>query len=197
MRVSTASILKNTGRSWDDWVKVLNKAGAQHWTHQEIVAFVRKKYKLRPYWQQWVTLGYEVASGRRIEGQNLKGEYQVTATRVFPVDAKTLWSLISSPDGLRIWLRPMSDFVLQPKQMFEVEGGIFGQVRTMKANVRARLSWQETDWAKPTVLNVSVISRPGKKSILVFQHEALRTTRQREDMRAYWKARLTELLELC
>ena len=196
-RVTSASVEKGTGKSWDEWVKVLNKAGAKVWSHQEIVAHLKKKHKLTLWWQQGVAVGYEVATGKRIAGQNGKGEYSTVATRTFPLSARELWKLISSPDGLALWLKPMGDFMVKPKNEFEVEGGIFGEVRTMKAPERIRMTWQETDWPKASVLNVAVIPRDGKKSVLVFQHDGLRSARQREDLRAYWKARIEELLGVC
>ena len=93
-RVSSASVEKGTGRGWDEWIPLLTKAGALGWTHKEIVQFLKKKYKLSPWWQQGVTLGFEVATKRRIDGQNQKGEYNVTATRSIALEAKALWKLL-------------------------------------------------------------------------------------------------------
>lgn len=195
-KVSNASVLKGSGKGWDDWVKILTKAGATSWTHQETVAFLKAKHKLKPWWQQVVTVGFEVASGKRKEGQNLKGEYGVMASRTFPISAKALWKLMTSQEGLTTWLKPMGDFELKPKQQYEVEGGVFGEVRTMKANERARLTWREEEWSRATVLNLMLLGRTPKKSILVFQHDRLLSSRQREEMREYWKARIDELLAL-
>ncbi|MBX3022892.1 MAG: hypothetical protein KF799_14555 [Bdellovibrionales bacterium] len=194
-KVSTASVHKGTGRGWDEWVRLLNKAGAKNWTHQETVAFLKKKYKLTPWWQQGVTVGFEIAVGRRQEGQNLKGEFGVMASRTFPLGVKALWKFVTSDRGIALWLKPMGDFELKPKQQFEVEGGIFGEVRTMKTFERARLTWREEEWARATVLNLMFLPRTESKSILVFQHDRLFSARQREEMRSYWKARIEELLK--
>ena len=51
------------------------------WTHGEIVAFLKVRYKLRPWWQQGVASGFEIATGRRVDGQNTKGLYTTTATK--------------------------------------------------------------------------------------------------------------------
>ena len=190
--VSSASVHKGTGRTWDQWIALLDKAGASGWTHQEIVAYLKKKHRLTPWWQQGVTTGYEVATGRREQGQSLKGEYQVTCTASLSIGAKAAWKLISSPEGLGCWLRPLSDF-LAPKQVFESEGGIFGEVRTMKAGRQVRIRWQNEDWPKPTTVQVVVIPRPKSKCILAIMHDGFVDVRTREKMRVHWKAVLAEL----
>ena len=69
-RTSNESILKHTGKIWDDWIETLKKAGALNLTHKEIVQLLKTKYKLKPWFQQIVTGGFEVHTGRRREGEN-------------------------------------------------------------------------------------------------------------------------------
>ena len=37
---SDAALRKATGRGWDEWIEVLTAAGAEHWSHKEIVAWL-------------------------------------------------------------------------------------------------------------------------------------------------------------
>ncbi len=175
---------------------LLTKAGAKNWTHRETAAYLKKKYKLSLWWQQGVTLGFEIGTGKRIEGQSLKGDYSITATRSLPISAVKLWRLVISKPGMQAWLKPLSPFDLEPGAEYECEGGIFGQVRTLKAPERVRLSWQDTDWPKPTVISLAFVPRPGEKSIFVIQHTGLKTAAQREQMRAHWKAAIADLAAL-
>jgi len=191
---SNASVLKNTGKEWDEWVRLLNKNAAKNLTHQEIVALLKTKYKLGPWWQQAVTGGYEIHIGRRIEGQNIKGEYTVTSTKTFPVSQKTMWKLMTSPHGLEKWLAPLSPLEFRAKAGFEVRGGIYGSVRTLQAPKRARLSWQDDEWPKATVINLNIVARPGDKCIVALSHEGLKDRRLKEKMRDHWKSALDSLL---
>ena len=192
-RVTSASVHKGTGRDWDEWLGILNRVGARAWTHQEIVAFLKKKYKLSAWWQQGVTLGYELATGRRQEGQSLKGDYSLTATKSMPLTVKKLWQLVVSREGTQAWLKPLSPFSLRVGAEYECEGGIFGKVRTLKAPERIRLSWQDTEWPKSTVLSVMLVPRPAGKSIFVLQHNGLASPALRETMRSHWKAAIADL----
>lgn len=186
-KVSTESVFKGTKKHWDQWITILDKAGGRSLDHKEMVALLKRKYKLTPWWQQGVTHGYELHIGRKAEGRNLKGEYSTMASRTLPVNVKDSWKFLNSADGLDFWLKPMGEFQLKPKMQYEVEGGIYGEVRTTKPNERARMTWQCDDWSKASIVQIYLIKRDGPKSILVFQHDRLPSDRVRLEMRDYWK----------
>lgn len=195
-KVSNASVLKGSGKDWSAWITLLDKASAAGWTHQETVAFLRAKHKLNWWWSQGVAYGYQIHKGIRVEGQSLKGDYSVTATKVFHMSKKKLWNVLSSPEGISAWLQPMSDFELIPKSQYEVEGGIYGEVRTMKSPERARLSWKNEEWEKATVVQVQLFGQDEKKSGLAFMHMGLKSVTQREAMRKHWKEALVRLSDV-
>lgn len=194
--VTTAkSLLNNTGKNWDQWVELLDRAGAKNWTHQEIVAHLKRKHKLKVWWQQVIANGFSVAIGRRQEGQNLKGEFAVTITKTLNFSARKVWQFLNSAEGIALWLSPMGDFRLRKGCQYEIAGGIFGEVRTIKAGERARLTWNDEEWPKKSVVQVMVLQRPNRKSLMVVMHEQLRDIRAREHLRAYWKTRLSAVAE--
>ncbi|HEX4923206.1 MAG TPA: SRPBCC domain-containing protein [Bdellovibrionales bacterium] len=195
-RVSSESVEKNTGRGWAAWVATLNKAGAKNWSHQEIVAYLKKKQKLSPWWQQMVTVGYEVLIGRREEGRNQKGEYSVAASRTMPVAQRELWNALTSPEGVEIWLKVFRGFKLEPGAKYETRDGAFGEVRTMKAPLRIRMTWQDADWDKPSVLQLYAVARLKGKSVLAIQQEGLSDGRLRDRLREHWKQAMERILEL-
>lgn len=194
-RVPTDSVFKHTGRDWDDWIKILNIEGAQHWSYNEISKFLAKKFKLNLWWTNIVAYGYEVHIGRRIDGQNYKGLYAVTVTRSLSHPHLKVWNALMSPEGMQVWLKPLSEVLFIPKNTFEVEGGIFGEVRTMKSPERVRFTWQDTDWEKPTVVQLMVVTRPKDKSLIMIMHESIKTSALREEFRALWKKRIAEFEE--
>ena len=193
---STESVKKHTGKSWDQWIQILDKAGAHLLSHQEIVALLKKKYKLDPWWQQGVTGGYEIHSGRRVFGQNSKGDFATTSTKTLNITPKNLWKLLLTDEGLQCWLKPLSEFGLTKGEAFETEDGFFGEVRTVKAGLRARLKWQDPEWDKASIMQIYLAARPGGKCILVFSHENLSSARLRESMKERWKEALEAIAAL-
>lgn len=192
-KVSAASVQKGTNKTWDEWVELLDNLGARTWTHKEIVQLLKTKHRLSPWWQQGVATGFEIAIGRKIEGRNDKGEYSTVATKTFPIDQKSAWKKIISKTGIETWLQPLSQFEVKPKRTFETANGIFGEVRTMKAPFRIRMTWQDTDWEKPSAVMIYINPRPGKKCLVIFQHEKLANSRIKFQMRDHWKKVLADL----
>jgi len=188
-------VLKGTGKNWDQWMKLLDQAGAGYWNHQEIVAHLKRKHRLTAWWQQGVTLGYEYHKGRRIEGMSLKGTFSLTATKTLPLPQAQVWKLLVSSKGQVHWLKPLSPLKIATKASFECDGGIFGQVRTFKAPLRLRITWQETEWPKPSTVQIHVVSHRKDKSVLVITHEGLKDGRLRTELRAHWKKTLGEFAE--
>lgn len=191
--VTTHSVHKATGKHWREWVALLDKQGARSWPRSEIVAHLAKRHKLSPWWQQQVTAGYEVAIGRREEGRTIKGELTLTATKSMNVSAAAAWKLLMSPAGMEIWLQPLSPVELKPKAMFETTDGYYGEVRTMLAGRRARLTWQDPNWEKKTVVQLFIVPRPGGRCIVAFSHDHILDTRVRDRMRARWREALEAL----
>lgn len=195
-RVSSASVFKATGKNWDEWLAILDKAGARSWTRSEIVAFLKKKYKLRPWWQQGVTHGFEVATGRRIDGQNAKGQYTITATKSMPCNVKKVWKLVISKEGKEAWLKPLYEVAVEAGKTFETEDGFFGEIRTLKKDRRIRMTWQDPNWNKNTVVQLTLVDKPNGKSILVIDHSQILDLRIQARLRKRWKDAVSALQQL-
>ena len=192
-RTTSKSVLKHTGRNWDDWLVILKKSQAIHMTHKEIVHLLKTKYKLTHWWQQIVASGFEIHSGKKIQGQNEKGEYSVTVTKLLNISQKKFWIFFKSQEGIQIWLEPMSSFTMEKGESFEIAGGVFGEVRTITHPGKVRLHWNDSDWPKKTTVQVHVIPKPKDRCHLVFSHEQLANSRIKEKQRAYWKQKATDL----
>ena len=51
-RMSDAAVQSKTGKTWPEWFKVLDAAGARKMSHQQIVAVLSKQHGVGPWWQQ-------------------------------------------------------------------------------------------------------------------------------------------------
>jgi hypothetical protein len=64
-RMSDEAVKAKTGKNWKEWFAILDKAGADKMNHQEIVKYLKTKQGVGPWWQQMVTVTYEVRTGHR------------------------------------------------------------------------------------------------------------------------------------
>ena len=195
-KVTAESVNKHTGRNWKQWISILDKAGARTWTYQEIVKYLKVKHRLTPWWQQGVAYGFEVAISRRKVGQDANGKYMVTATKSIACDVEKLWKFLLSKKGQEIWLKPYSTIKIKPGTQFETKDGFFGEIRTIAVNRRVRIYWQDANWDKHTVVECHLVSRPGKKSILVFNHSGIADTKTREILRVRWRTAADKISDL-
>lgn len=199
---TSVSLLKHTGKNWEQWIALLDKAGGRELDRPRLMAFLKKAKAATPWWQQWIAAGYEIHTGKRMPGRDLKGNYSVLTTRTFHLPPAKVWKKLVSPEGIRAWLRPMDDVILKEGQGFEIEGGVFGEVRKVKVDPKGRagrfvrMTWQEIDWPKPTTLEVYVYDRQNGSCILAFQHTKLRDGRLREPLKERWKSSLEDFTAL-
>ena len=195
-KVSAESVHKHTGKDWKQWIGILDKAGARTWTYQEIVKYLKVKHRLTPWWQQGVAYGFEIAISRRKAGQDAKGKYMVTATKSIAYNVEKLWKFLLSKKGQEIWLKPYSTIKIKPGVQFETRDGFFGEIRTVAKNRRVRIYWQDPSWEKHTIVELMIVGRPAKKSILVFNHSGIADAKTRDVLRARWRTAADKILDL-
>lgn len=180
--------------SWDQWIAILNKAGASGWKYQQITDFLKKK-KIGIWWVHIIAGGYEVAIGRRLPGQSLKGTYSMIVTKTLPISRAKAWKWLTSEKAIQIWLNPLSPIEIKKGQVFETAEGVYGEIRTLKKNHRIRLAWNESDGEKKSVVQVLLFGRDPKKCGFAFQHEQLKDGRKRNWAKAHWKKVVETLLQ--
>lgn len=191
--ISNKSILKNTGKSWLEWVQLLNKHGAMNMSHKEIVKLLKTRYKQNLWWQQQVAISYDIYVGRRIEGQNSKGKYSASPVKTIHKSSAKVWKFVTSSAGQKIWLGEFADFPLDKGSSFEADGGYYGEVRTILKNKRLRLKWIESETEKKSYLQIHVIARGTNKCMLIFQHDEIATAREKDKFKTQWKTALEQI----
>lgn len=191
--VSATSVKKHTKRDWDEWIEVLGKHVSPSWSHQEIVALLKKRFKLSIWWQQEVARGFQIATGVRLAQQTLKGTYTTTATKSIAVPAKTIFSFLTSPKGQLIWLQSLAPISIKTGQQFECSSGVFGELRAVKTNERLRLSWINEDWPRKTTVQIHLYPKPKGKCMIVVNHTDLPTLKAKEQMHARWRRAVDQI----
>lgn len=55
--ISSEAVAKATGKTWKEWILILDKNDCKKMNHKEIVSIVHNKYGIGSWWQQMVTVG--------------------------------------------------------------------------------------------------------------------------------------------
>jgi len=171
--VSDETVREKTGRTWREWVRVLDAIDAASKPHREIAAHVHEAHGIPGWWAQTVTVGYERIRGLRDVGQRRGGGYELTKSKTLPVPLARLYRAFSSPAARRRWL---------PGDRVTVKKATPGK--------SMRLLWEDG-----TPVEVYFTAKGDLKSQVALQHRALATKEDAAGMKAFWAERLASLAE--
>ena len=63
--VSSDAVEKDTGKNWQQWLRLLDKLGAHDMAHKSIAELLCAQHQLDGWWAQMITVGYEQSRGLR------------------------------------------------------------------------------------------------------------------------------------
>jgi uncharacterized protein YndB with AHSA1/START domain len=169
--MSDASVKKQTGRNWAEWVRVLDAENAAEKPHREIAAFV-SSLGTPDWWTQMVTVGYERIRGLRQRGQRRDGGFEASKSRTFKVRVEKLFAAFFKEKTRRQWLD--ADVV----------------VASATAPKRMRISWTDG-----TPVLIGFTAKGDAKSSVAIQHQKLADKRAAEAMKKEWSAHFDRLAE--
>lgn len=169
--MSDDTVSARTGRTWAEWVAVLDAHDAAALPHGEIATLVKERYGVSDWWTQMVTVGYERIRGLRDRGQRRGGTYEAGRSRTYGVDARALFDACADEVMRRRWLTDQEP-----------------TVRTARSPKSLRLQWPDGTivalWFTP--------KGPAKCSVAV-QHTGLPDRAAVDRVKQEWGARLDAL----
>lgn len=170
-RMSDEAVQAKTGKTWDEWFSILNRAGGRKMSHQEIVKLLNSKHNVGPWWCQMVTVTYEQQSGLRENHQRPDG-YQISVSRTVNTSLSRLYKAFASDATRNDWL---------------AEDGL--EVRKATPNKSMRVTWKD----KKTSLEINFYAKSADKSQVVVQHSKLPSASAASRMKTYWSNALDRL----
>ncbi len=172
--VGSDAVLRATGRAWDDWLKVLDRAGAKAMPHKEIALMLSRKFEVPDWWSQMVTVGYEQARGLRLVNQNAAG-FAANASRTVAIAVKHLYDAWNDPKARARWL---ADAPLE--------------VRRSTDGKSIRMTWT----VGGSDVDVGFFSKGANKSMVQVQHGRLKSAAAGARQKAFWSDALDRLKAL-
>lgn len=172
--LSSEKLVEATGRTWEEWLQVLDQAGAARRTHTEIARWLTSEHGIPGWWAQSITVGYERARGLRESGHRA-ASWSVTASKSIEVPVEALFDAFARESIREQWL-PEAELHL----------------RAASAPASANFDWGDGS----TRLIVTFESLGPDKSRVALEHENLPDTEVAESMKAWWRDRFDALKQL-
>ena len=160
--MSDAVVSSKTGRTWAEWVAVLDAARAATKPHAQIAAHVRS-LGTPDWWTQMVTVGYERIRGLRAKGQGRDGGYAAGKSRTFNVPVTRLFNAFANARTRRAWL---------PVRV---------TVRTAIPHRSMRITWDDG-----TLAQLGFVAKGAGRSVVAVRHDKLRSKAAADAMKTAW-----------
>jgi hypothetical protein len=173
-RMSDEAVKERTGKTWPEWFKILDKAGAEKWRHQDISAYLAKTNKVGPWWAQMIAVPYEHARGIREKFQKCDGEFAASGSRTLNVPMTKLYESWTGEKLRQRWL---------PDVQIEIT--------TATPNKSLRAKWD----GGVSRLSVNFYAKGAGKSQAAVDHMKLSSSKECAKMKAYWFDALNRLQE--
>ena len=171
--VGSEAVMRATGRAWDEWLKVLDRAGARAMPHKEIALLLSRKFDVPNWWSQMVTVGYEQARGLRVKHQNANG-FSANASKTVAASIERLYGAWIDPALRARWL----------------EAPI--EIRRSTGGKSIRIVWTVGD----SSVDVGFVARGPQKSQVQVEHGKLKDTAAVMKQKAFWGDALNRLKAL-
>ena len=170
--MSETAISRATGRTWAEWVKILDAVSAAEKPHRDIARYV-SSLGTPDWWSQTVTVGYERIRGLREKGQRRGGGYEASKSRTFAVPVTKLYNAFANAQQRARWL---------PVKV---------EVRAANPNKRMRVKWNDQ-----TTVEIMFTSKADRKSSVALTHQKLPDKTAAEEMKRWWSERFDVLGEV-
>jgi len=168
-RMSDAAVASKTGKTWPNWFKHLDAAGAKKMTHQQIAAHLREN-GVGPWWTQMVAVTYEQARGLRDKHQKPEG-YEISVSRTIEAPVGKAFKAWTVEKLRQQWL---------PAKL---------AIRKATTNKSLRITWEDGK----TSLAVAFLPKGANKSQVVAQHSKLPNATSANRMKKFWSEALERL----
>jgi uncharacterized protein YndB with AHSA1/START domain len=169
--VTDDAVKASTGKTWVEWCKILDKAGARMMDHKEIALLLQEQLGLTRWWSQMVAVGYENERGIRQDerGEPCGKRYEVTISKLVIAPRAAVWAAWQDPGALARWL---------PDAKFEISKTVPHKILHLH-------------WPGETRVAVRLYERRGKTRVVVSHAKVPESDVER--LKDYWSAALDRL----
>jgi uncharacterized protein YndB with AHSA1/START domain len=170
-RLSDTAVKAKTGKDWNTWFALLDKARANKMSHQEITHLLSTRHAVGPWWTQMVAVTYEQIRGLREKHQKPDG-YEIGVSRTISSSAARVFKSFADETRRALWLR---------------DNGLV--VRRSIPNKSLRATWSDGK----TSLAIALSETAKNRTQVVVQHSKLPDAKAASRMKTYWSTALNRL----
>lgn len=127
-------------------------------------------------------------------GRTRDAGWQIGVSKTIDRPVEDVWSFITSPAGIAIWLGEGVTVLSDLGAGYETAAGVRGETRSFRELDRVRLTWQPPGWRHETTLQLTVSPAGAGRARLGVHQERLANAEEREQQRAHWRGVVNALV---
>ncbi len=174
-RMSDAVVKVKTGKTWAEWFKIHEAAGARKLNHTQIATYLYDEHRVPGWWAQMVAVTYEQAHGMRAKHEQPEGDFEISVSKTIDAPVAKAFAAWEDAKLRRRWLK---------------DPGF--TIRKATPHKSMRITWVDGR----TSVEVNFYSKGNGKCQVVVQHSKLVDARRAERMKKYWAEQLEKLKEV-
>jgi uncharacterized protein YndB with AHSA1/START domain len=121
-----------------------------------------------------------------VTGQTKDVGWNIGVSKTLPHSITEVWDLLTSRDGIEIWLGAGVPAIGEKGETYETADGTRGEIRSHHPHDRMRLTWRPASWDHDTTMQVTVVAQ-GSRTRVGFHQEWLANAEEREQQRSHWQ----------
>ena len=186
--MSDAISMKSTGHRLEHWFAVLDKYTKGRKGHTDAARHLSEDHGVPGWYCQGITVAWERARGHRAMNQSCDGDFQVSVSRVVPLDLSDLFRLVADARERSRWLKDADPALVRALTAAFTGGKSKGLRMVNPKRARLRYRWE------PGVVEIALEDRPGRgRCTIVAANTELPDGAAVEKRRALWKDALDGL----
>lgn len=114
--------------------------------------------------------------------------WQIGVSRTLRATPDDVWALLTSPEGLSMWLGPGAQIGTERGTPWRADDGAHGETRSHHPGDRIRVTCRPAGWDHDTIVQIVVAPANDDRTSLRFHQERLADGEERARQREHWRA---------
>jgi len=188
---SDESVKSATGRTWQEWFKLIDERGGPPLGRRKIGLILYDEFKVDTAWGAAINIEYEAARGIVEKDGRPKG-FMICATKTVGVPVSRAYQAFTSARELECWFGAGSAIEFEEGGRFVNSDGDCGTLTRIRTDKAIRFTWEQPRHTPGTVVEVTFQPK-GDRCVVMVAHDRIRTRAEADDLRATWSAALDTL----
>ncbi len=191
-KISDEAVRAKTGRSWEQWFRVLDRWDARAKGHSAAAKHLAERHGIGPWWSHMITARYDQDRGLRQRYEGRRG-FEISVSRVIAAPARRVFECWLKPSDLSEWFTSGARVEPRVGGRYRNRDGDRGEFLAIRPHRRIRFTWENPKHAPGSEVEVAIASRGRGRVTATLTHSKLAARRHAEMMREAWSWALDSL----